>query len=89
MISPGICFLDYLTLGSHELLRLGKLDFAAALDVVDFHAGCKLAGAYAHESDSVAVSLVHVGLYFENESREILGEWVDETLGGLTQGVVR
>ena len=40
--------------------------------MIGFHAALELAGADAHESDAVAVGLVHVGLDLEDESRELV-----------------
>ena len=67
----------------HHLRGLRELDFAAALDVVYFHAGDVFARGDAQECDSVAVRLVHVGLNLEDKARKILGEGVHDALVGL------
>ena len=72
----GICLLhDFPVLG-HELLGLGQTDLLSSLHMVYLHACLELAGADAHESNSVPVSLVHVGLDFKYKSGEIRAEWV-------------
>ena len=80
-----VCFLDDLALRRHQLLRLGKAHFFAALHVVIFAVALKLAGADAQEGQPVAVRLVHVCLNFEDERREIGVERVDLAAVGHTR----
>ena len=72
--------LDDVTLVRHHLRRLGELDLAAALHVVDLHARYILARADAQKRDAVAVRLVHVGLDLEHKPRKILSERVNHAL---------
>ena len=57
------------------------LDVLALLHVVGFHAALELARADAHESDTVAVGLVHVGLNFKDEGRELVAAGVNGLAG--------
>ena len=63
-------FIDDGAVLRHQLGAGGQLDVLALLHVVGFHAALELARADAHEGDTVAVGLVHVGLNFEDEGRE-------------------
>ena len=64
----GIGFADNLTFLSHQLLRLGKTELLLTLYVINFFVSIKLAGTDTHESDSVAVCLIHIGLDLEYKS---------------------
>ena len=60
-------FVHDLSLLGHHLLGLGKLYLFSALHMVNFHALFKFAGTDSHESNTVPMGAVHVGLDFENE----------------------
>ena len=76
----GISFGNDLALARHHLLRLGKAHCSAILNVKDFHVLFELATADTHESDTVAVSLVHISLYLENKCGELRVERVNNTV---------
>ena len=65
---PGIGFADNLTFLSHQLLRLGKTELLLALHMINFLVSVKLAGTDTHESNSVTVCFVHIGLDLEYKS---------------------
>lgn len=73
----GIRLFYVFALLRHHLLRLGEPYLFSALDVHDFHARRELAGTDAHESDAVAVSLIHICLYLKYEGGEITGKRTD------------
>ncbi len=75
-----VSFLNNLAVLRHQMLRLGKLDLAPALHMVDLHALFEFSGADADKRDAVAVRLVHIGLNFEDERGKIRVERIDDTL---------
>jgi len=76
----GVGFLDYLAALSHHLLWLRELDLSVLLNVVDLHALLELAAANSHKGDSVAVSLVHVGLDLKYKGGEVVAEGVNNAV---------
>ena len=74
-----IGFVDYLSFLSHYLLRLRKSELFIALNVENFHILIELARTDTQESDTVTVSLVHISLYLEYESRELRVERIYDT----------
>ena len=64
---------DDLALGGHHRLRLGKAHLAPRLDVEILRVALEPARADAHERQTIAVGLVHVGLNFENKGGELGG----------------
>ena len=77
-----IGFVDYLPLLSHDLLGLREAHLLVALNVQHVHFLIELARAHTHEGYPVAVSLVHIGLYLENECRKAGVEGVYHSGGG-------
>ena len=74
-------FIDDGAVLRHQLGAGGQLDVLALLHMVGFHAALELARADAHEGDTVAVGLVHVGLNFEDEGRELIAAGVNGLAG--------
>ena len=68
----GICLVHDGAVLRHQLGAGGQLDVLALLHMEGFHAALELARADAHEGNAVAVGLVHVGLNFEDEGRELV-----------------
>ena len=67
----------------HEGRARGELELAVALHVPGVHAALKTTRADTHESDAVAVVLVHVGLDLEHEAREVLARRWHQLAGKL------
>ena len=84
---PGVGFVHDLPFGGHQLLGLGKAHFLIALNVEIFRVPLELAGADAHEGQTVPVRLVHIRLNLEDEGGEIRAEGVDHAaVGGAREG---
>ena len=73
----GVRLVDHLALRRHHLLRLGKAETLVPLHVIVFFRAVESARADAHESDTVAVRLVHVRLNLEDEGGKSVVERVD------------
>ena len=69
---PAISFLDHLPLTCHHLLRLGETNFLPTLDVESVHPGVEFPGADPHESDTVPVRFIHIGLDLKDKGRKVL-----------------
>ena len=66
----------------HHLRGLRKLHLSAALDMIDFHSGIKLTGTDPHESHSVSVLRIHIGLNLKDKGGKCFLHRVDESLVG-------
>ena len=78
----GIGLVDNGALLRHQLLRLSKPQRLSALHVVIFSVALKPARTYAHESDPVAVRLVHICLYLEYKCGKMIVKRVNDSISG-------
>ena len=80
----GIRLVDNGALLRHELLRLREAQGLSALHVPILPVALKSAGAYAHERYPVAVRLVHIRLYLENERGKMRVKRVNYIIAGYS-----
>ena len=64
----------------HHLGRLRKLYLSSSLNMCHFHSRIKFTGADAHESHSVSVLRIHIGLNLKDEGGKLFLYRVDKSL---------
>ena len=80
-----ISFFNVRTVAGHKGQRVGNHDVFTDTHLTQLHAFFIFAGHHAHESHTVAVFRVHVGLNFKHEAGEFLFRGGDFTRVGVTR----